>query len=379
MISKYGEDYELRTSKGGAGKFPNEFYRYKSLGFQVACNAYDKKKIVRVLSVFPPYEAETQEGINLGISKWSDLEDRYEKIWVQYGGKRIYYEKDSISYQISWDGKKRKVNKDAVIDGISVFIGDEYGGYSTAGFELDSAKIDSIQDHLIEFTNKMNTYSDFTNYLETNQAIREPFTVRRYFGHELSIEHGLQRIDLTVFYNEFNKYYFDLLCRNDTVVYGVMKSKDTTLSIFYKTTIVTRLVEDHNKIYGSDIDVYDPVQFPKKTYVHGYRCGYSGRPPLMRYEIDRLLENNDYETLATWLRSMNPEIQAYAYEGLLALSETGVYIKEEDIKIMEHLLNVDVELYACSGCLVGVKRDMSDVVKKKDIKKIRKRNAALKS
>jgi hypothetical protein len=74
--------------------------------------------------------------------------------------------------------------------------------------------------------------------------------------------------------------------------------------------------------------------------------------------------------LASWLKSINPEIATYGYIGLEFLKKKGIIIENIESQRMIELSESDIQLNTCYGCIIGVTERIEDVLTTKNINQI---------
>lgn len=134
-------------------------------------------------------------------------------------------------------------------------------------------------------------------------------------------------------------------------------------------SLMVNILKNHQAIYNLDLDIKNNEEMPFEYFMYGHACGFGGNIPDKRFKLYSL----EYKEIARWLRSMNPEIQAYGLYGMYKLYNEGYKISIEDVKIMEHLISIKISLNACSGCSVGIDKTFSDIVSEKQLKKLKRK------
>ena len=83
-----------------------------------------------------------------------------------------------------------------------------------------------------------------------------------------------------------------------------------------------------------------------------------------------LVNANNYDQLASWLKSINPEIATYGYIGLEFLKKKGIKVENKEFQRMTKLSESEIQLNTCQGCIFGVTEKIKDVLKNKNINQI---------
>ena len=95
------------------------------------------------------------------------------------------------------------------------------------------------------------------------------------------------------------------------------------------------------------------LTFSSNWIYFGVLCGIGGSPPAECKSLLKLISDNNYGQIATWLYSLNPEIAAYGYMGLDFLRRKGIEIKPAETVRMIELFESNIELKTCKGCFYG--------------------------
>ncbi|HET9053928.1 MAG TPA: hypothetical protein VFM90_07140, partial [Cyclobacteriaceae bacterium] len=79
--------------------------------------------------------------------------------------------------------------------------------------------------------------------------------------------------------------------------------------------------------------------------------------------MTKYVKLNRQKKIDSWLVNPNPEIQAYAIWGLKRLEKNGKKQTEFEEQIIKHLLDKNILIYNCSGCLMGLETPLSELLK----------------
>jgi len=85
-------------------------------------------------------------------------------------------------------------------------------------------------------------------------------------------------------------------------------------------------------------------------FVYGEHCGFSGKNPIGRQQIEEWVANKNKVQLLNWLKSANTEKQVYAIDGLYQLKRVGIPLTDEELEIIKFVINKNGTMYVCSGC-----------------------------
>lgn len=102
-------------------------------------------------------------------------------------------------------------------------------------------------------------------------------------------------------------------------------------------------------------------------FTFGYGCGAAGSIPEEGERMLKLIEDGNVEELDSWLYSINPTLQAYAYLGFKLLEKNGKILDLKTVKQMKQVAGSTVLVFYCSGCTVWDHRPLYEVLDKRDV------------
>lgn len=193
---------------------------------------------------------------------------------------------------------------------------------------------------------------------------RTPLTRSLDFGYEhtsweFNFIHG----------NYSTDFILHLITKNDSIVFGklerlhwkgrVSESIKFAIDEFH----IRKLVNQHNRFYSTFYDTDKFINELTTNYYFSLGCGdtESHRPK----EAEQMLKwakSHSIKKLSKWLRSPNYELQAYAIEGLTRIREDGKILPKNLDEIIEHLLGRNCLIINCSGCLMGLKTPLDQLL-----------------
>ncbi len=91
------------------------------------------------------------------------------------------------------------------------------------------------------------------------------------------------------------------------------------------------------------------IRLPYRS-TFGYACGPAGSLPREGQAMVDLVNGSNIKELVSWLNSINPVRQAYAYLGLSLLKARGNVLSEEIEYKMEKVQTSTLVTYSCYGC-----------------------------
>lgn len=104
-------------------------------------------------------------------------------------------------------------------------------------------------------------------------------------------------------------------------------------------------------------DAYDHlISLGNNSVVGNGACDYAGVVPYGKAAIDQIVTSGRIDLIENILKGYNPGGRMYALLALLKLQRNGTKLSDETQNAMRVILNLDIEIETCSGCLHGRKR-----------------------
>ena len=103
-------------------------------------------------------------------------------------------------------------------------------------------------------------------------------------------------------------------------------------------------------------------------FTFGYGCGATGAMPREGELMMQLVESGNMKKLDSWLHSVNPLLQAYAYLGFKLIESNGTNLETSTLEQMELVANSSLMIYYCSGCTVWEHRPVKEVISKREVR-----------
>jgi len=181
---------------------------------------------------------------------------------------------------------------------------------------------------------------------DSSYAINTPRSERSdpkkwYFYYQVrrNMDFGVEQLVRGVITKGF-WFDFQLLIRNDTIM-GV-RALDGG-QVYYEKMFHDKMdsyQKQHEKFYNVSLKNYSEEFSPFNFYYYGTFMGLH-QSILRNCELMvRYYNNGRKGKLVKWLKSMNPELQAYAVQGLYYLEKhKGVNLTEEEQRIITHIKN----------------------------------------
>ncbi len=98
---------------------------------------------------------------------------------------------------------------------------------------------------------------------------------------------------------------------------------------------------------------YAVLTDPLEKYDYGTFCYFAGVPPEGRKAVQHLLAAPASGVIRAVLRSAHPEARVYALEAMLELGRRGVSIAEVDWDAMRKIVELEIPICVCEGCIVS--------------------------
>ena len=347
VIGIYGTEYTLTE------KTLITNYRFEKIGLTFQIDPYDKNQIVRSISVESPFKAKTENGIVLNESTMKD-------VWNTYNDKGCFSSKtyawntqNGISFFIKKDPNEKGYDTEEKIFKIEINNDGDFGISSRTNFEFNhkpvQEKLNSLTAILQSDSFDFQILDSFWSKEKTTE--KEPYGLERRTSFNRKIENNLSQ-ESSEIWLVGSSYNLNIIKSDNELVY--LKLTDNN----EQKTLIERI--ENSELEKTDLDVY--------TY--GTFCGIAGTPPDKCQGMLKLVNANNYKLLASWLKSINPEIATYGYIGLEFLKKKGVKIEKTELQRMTKLSESEIQLNTCQGCIFGVTEKLKDVLKDKNINQI---------
>jgi hypothetical protein len=155
----------------------------------------------------------------------------------------------------------------------------------------------------------------------------------------------------------------------DSIVLGILRQfihrEDCDReAIFCSNTYqIDRYLNQHEVLYKTQKSRTEFTNQLTGLIDFGFACGWGGHKPPKAAEMVGFVHNRKYRELSNWLKGINPELQAYAIVGLMALRDSGIKIEPNDELIIYHLAERNSTINSCAGCAYGMSTTIEDVLK----------------
>ncbi|MCO4294322.1 hypothetical protein NF867_15780 [Solitalea sp. MAHUQ-68] len=160
-----------------------------------------------------------------------------------------------------------------------------------------------------------------------------------------------------------------LLVKNDSIVFGKVNQLhwrntiEKSVEFSVNTYSLTQYLEQHNTYYKCKLTQKMLQKDLSTIYFYSFACGDGSMTgPKESTKTLNWVSFKNKSALNKWLRSTNCELQAYAVDGLLTIKKNGDDLTSKEMEIIEHLLNRNSTIINCSGCLMGLKTPLRQLV-----------------
>lgn len=347
VIEIYGTDYTISE------KTLITNYRFDKIGLTFQIDPYDKNRIVRSISVELPFKAKTKNGIVLNESIMKDVWNVYNDKGCFTSKSYAWHSQNGISFYIKKDPNKKGYDSNEKIYKIEINNDRDFGISSRINFEFNAEPIQKKLNSLVAILKSDNF--DFERlekfWTKENTPEKEPYGLEKRVVFKRQIEHNLtqENIEIRIV---GSSYDLNIIKFNNDLAY--LKLTDNK----EQKTLIERI--ENPQLENTDLDIY--------TY--GTFCGIAGTPPDKCQEMLELVRKKNYNKLANWLKSINPEIATYGYIGLEFLKNNGTEIAQPESERMKKVSESDIQLNTCQGCIFGVTEKIKDVLTNKNLKQI---------
>jgi hypothetical protein len=348
VIEIYGDDYTLSE------KTLITNYRFDKIGLTFQIDPYDKNKIVRSISVQSPFKAKTENGIVLNESTMKDVWNTYNDKGCFTSNSYAWNTQNGISYYIKKDPNEKGYDIEEKIFKIEINNDGDFGISSRTNFEFNDEPVKEKLNSLITIVKSDNfNFQKLDSFWSAEKITeKEPYGFEKRTSFNRKIENNLiqESSELWLVDSSYNL--------------NIIKSSDNKL-VYLKLTDNNEQKTLFERIENSDFEKAD-----FDVYTYGTFCGIAGTPPDKCQKMLDLVNANNYDQLASWLKSINPEIATYGYIGLEFLKKKGNNIEKTEIQRMTELSESEIQLNTCQGCIFGVTEQIKDVLKNKNINQI---------
>jgi len=329
-------------------------YIYDKIGLTFQINPYDKNKIVRSIAVESPFKAKTENGIILNESRMKDVWNVYNSNGCIVSESYAYHTQKGISFYINIDTNNKGYDTNQLIYKIEINNNGNYGFPSNVNFEFNDEPLQNKLNILIAILKadsfNIDSLESFWNKEKVTR--NKPYGLKKQMEFIRKIENNL-----TQYYIEFwivgNSYYLNIITYANELIYlKLIKNEEQSIILFERI--------ENPQYVDMDFDFY----------IYGTFCSMGGSPPVKCREMLDLVKNRNYNKLASWLKSINPEVATYGYIGIEFLKKKGIEIAQTESERMVELSKSNIQLYTCQGCDFGVTKKMKDELTKVNLKQI---------
>jgi len=326
--------------------------KYEEIGLTFTFSPYDKNQIIRSIAVETPFEAKTINGITLNESTMNDILNLYNDRGCIVSENCAFHCQNGISFFVKKDPNEKWYKPNEKIYKIEINNDDAKSGLSSkVNFEFNHQPIEEKLSEILTIlktdTVSLSTLDLFWEKEEKTEYT--PYKLRKRTNFKREIENNLSQENIEIW---LVGTYYDLniiKLRNDLIY---LKFTDDEGNILFEY--------NNSKMDFSDID-FD-------YYVYGTFCSVGGLPPKKCKEMLNFVNEKNYNQLAKWVKSINPELATYGYAGLYFLKRQGVKLRPAELKRMKELEISDIQLNICDGCFFGVAKKISEMVNKNNLK-----------
>ena len=347
VIEIYGTDYTLSE------KTLITNYRFDKIGLTFQIDPYDKNKIVRSISVQSPFKAKTENGIVLNESTMKDVWNIYNDKGCLTSKTYAWNTQNGISYYIKKDPNEKGYDTDEKIFKIEINNDGDFGISSRTNFEFNDEPVKEKLNNLIAILKADNFKFEELDSFWSKEKVseKEPYGLEKRTSFNRNIENNLIQ-ESSELWLVGSSYNLNIITSDNELVY--LKLTDNN----EQKTLIERA--ENSELENTNFDVY--------TY--GTFCGIAGTPPDKCQSMLDLVNANNYDQLASWLKSINPEIATYGYIGLEFLKKKGIKVENKEFQRMTKLSESEIQLNTCQGCIFEVTEKIKDVLKNKNINQI---------
>ena len=347
VIELFGDDYYYKD-----GTYTS--YKYEKFGLTFEIDSYDKNQIIRSIIMEAPFQARTENGIVLNESTMNDVWSLYNSKGCFMLGNSACYQGNGISFFIKRNIKEKGYDPNEKIYKIEINNKGKSGVFSRVNFEFNRQPIEEKLSELLTIlkADVIDTLKLHLFWKEEEKRETKPYGLKKKTEFKRKIE------------NNFIQEYIEVNIATSFYHLNIIKSDE---NIIYLKLLELELINGNDSILfernDKKIDWFD-----LDVYIYGTFCSVSGLPPEKCIEMLELVRENNYNQLAKWIKTINPELATYGYIGLKFLERKGIKLQLTELKRMKELEKSDVQLNTCEGCILGITKKISDIVKKQNLK-----------
>lgn len=339
VIVIYGTDYTLSEKR----LITN--YRYDKIGLTFQIDPYDKNKIVRSISVQSPFKAKTENGIVLNESTMKDVWNTYNDKGCFTSNTYAWNTQNGISYYIKKEPIEKGYDTEEKIFKIEINNDGDFGISSRTNFEFNNEPVKEKLNSLIAILKSGNfNFQKLDNFWSKEKITeKEPYGLEKRISFNRKIGSNLTQ-ESSELWLVGSSYNLNIIKSDNELVYLKLTDNNEQKTLF-------------ERVENSD---FEKVDFD--VYTYGTFCGIAGTPPDKCQKMLDLVNANNYDQLASWLKSINPEIATYGYIGLEFLKKKGNSIEKTELQRMTELSESEIQLNTCQGCIFGATEQIKDVL-----------------
>jgi hypothetical protein len=347
VIEIYGTDYTLSE------KTLITNYRFDKIGLTFQIDPYDKNKIVRSISVQSPFKAKTENGIVLNESTMRDVWNIYNDKGCLTSKTYAWNTQNGISFYIKKDPNDKGYDTGEKIFKIEINNDGDFGISSRTNFEFNDEPVKEKLYSLLAILKADNfNFEELESFWSKNKVSeKEPYGFEKRTSFNRSIENNLIQ-ESSELWLVGSSYNLNIIKSDNELVYLKLTDNNEQKTVIERT--------ENSELENTNFDVY----------TFGTFCGFTGTPPDKCQSMLDLVNAYNYDQLASWLKSINPEIATYGYIGLEFLKKKGIIIENIESQRMIELSESDIQLNTCYGCIIGVTERIEDVLTTKNINQI---------
>lgn len=228
--------------------------------------------------------------------------------------------------------------------------------------EKDKLAFNTLKNKILQFSNT--TLSEFELILKEVANIEVDTDRKTIRELNFKYNHQIWKVKRE---NSF-LHKFSIIARFDTII-GI-KHYDVNNETISKidSTELKNFIFKQSELLG-DFDLKYEFLLPFKLKIYGDGCSFDGSPPKEAQMMYQFVKTKNKKELINWLKSIDPEIQTYAAEGIYYLRKKGIKLNSEEKRIYNLAKSKDRVIITCRGCIYGVKENSNSILNEKKLDK----------
>ena len=166
--------------------------------------------------------------------------------------------------------------------------------------------------------------------------------------YTITVDHPLGK------YSRYKEYKVHVFSKQDVIICLISyEARTGNVNSYYDDKKLSTHIELHNELYETKFEISDFIDQLKEMKTYGFSCGYA---PVMNEALqhdDIYLDSvRNGKHFRKWLKSFNPELQAFGIKALERLEEKEkLPLSPLEKKLIKHIKARNSIMLICGGCV----------------------------